>query len=95
MAEFALIVAACGLVAIGFGLALRAFLQELARARTVLFACEAFCPGCKRDLTKGCAECVDIPGQMVCYACECGTSSRWDFDLPVPVFIDSEGWDDE
>lgn len=48
---------------------------------------QVFCPGCKNDLVSDDDSRVwEGEDYLIYYSCdECGTQSRWDFDLPVPV----------
>jgi len=52
--------------------------------------CQVFCPTCRTELTAGAAKCWEDRHGYVHYECDmCNTRSRWDFDLPVPVLIDT------
>jgi len=54
-----------------------------------------YCPTCDAELnyavTRGDAACFDVGGGFYSYDCfRCGTSSRWDFNPPVPLLVHHE-----
>lgn len=52
--------------------------------------CQVFCPTCRNELTSGPARYWEDKHGHVNYECNmCTTRSRWDFDLPVPVLLET------
>lgn len=52
-----------------------------------LCGCVCWCPGCG-DILNDRAEVHHCPNEgLVCYCCECGCVSEWDFNPPAPILV--------
>ena len=50
---------------------------------------KVWCPECGVELVKGHVAWQEDPDKdgLVRYWCQCGSSSQWDFDAPVPLLV--------
>jgi len=67
----------------------RLFLWRLERQLRKPQSTFCYCPGCRVDLCSNPEAKLYSEGAVEAFTCPCGVHSRWMFDAPIPILIES------